>query len=291
MEIKKIGDFMLKFYSKTFNPEVLYVFDILNKEPFYGQKHTHDFLELTVLLRGEIFFIIEDEEYHLKEKTVIVLNPGTSHFEYSENGMENTLIHIGLRHFNFPGFQKDYLPLNSTIIELGDYKEKFFTTCEEIISERKETDPGYELILKALVFKLIVYLFRDNNTSLNEEQLLITDQEKQQFVNDVQLYIENHYAEDLSLDNIAQEFHSNPSTLSRSFKDFFGDSPINYLIDYRLTKAKDSILANPEISIKEVAKSVGYEDSLYFSKLFKKRYGESPTFFIENRNTTDDFKK
>jgi len=278
---QKIGDFMLKIHSKTFNPEVLYVFDHSNIGPSSGKKHAHDFLELSILLTGETFYEIDDKMHHLQQETILVLNPGVEHKEYAHAGMESSQIHIGLRHFNFSGYQRDFLPLETNIIQLGDYKEKFFDTCQEIIAERNEAKPGYELILKALVFKLIVYLFRDDRTSLSEERLLVSNQEKQEFVNEVKLYIENHYNEELTLDHIAHAFYTNSTTLSRSFKQFAGDTPINYLITYRLEKAKNMIQAHPTLSIKDIAQSVGYSDSLYFSKLFKKQYGVSPSFFAE----------
>ena len=273
---------MLKIHSKTFNPEVLYVFDHLNNGPSSGKKHAHDFLELSILLSGESFYEIDDKTHYLNTETILVLNPGVEHMEYTKEGMENLQIHIGLRHFNFSGYQRDFLPLETNIIQLGDYKDQFFETCHEIISERNEAKPGYELVLKALVFKLIVYLFRDDRTSLSEERLLVSHQEKQKFVNEIKLYIENHYDEELTLDHIAHEFYTNSTTLSRSFKQFAGDTPINYLINYRLEKARNLIQVNPTLSIKDIAQSVGYEDSLYFSKLFKKQFGVSPSFFAEN---------
>ena len=141
--------------------------------------------------------------------------------------------------------------------------------------------------MKALVYKLIIYLFRDRTTKLNEDQSLSLDHEKQELVNEIQLYIENHYSKDLSLEQIAQEFYTSATTLSRLFKEFSDDTPINYLINYRLEKAKNLIIENPTLSIKEVAQNVGYEDSLYFSKLFKKRFGESPSFFAEDVDSTD----
>ena len=279
--------FMLTIHSKTFNPEVLYVFDTVNSGPASGKKHTHDFFELSIILSGESFYVINDEKHYLVEETVLVLNPGVNHMDYTDEGMKNVQIHIGLRHFNFPGYKRDFLPLESNIIQLGNYKEPFFETCREIIRERNDAKPGYELVLKALVYKLIVYLFRDDSTTLSEDQLLIPDKEKQELVNEIQLYIENHYHEDLSLEQIAHEFYTNSTTLSRLFKQFSGDTPINYLINYRLEKAKNLLLSDTSLSIKDVAKSVGYEDSLYFSKLFKKRFGESPTFFAEHTDSTD----
>lgn len=273
---------MLNINSKTFNPEILYVFDTLNTGPSSGSKHSHDFFELTILLKGESFYTIEDETHYLIEKTVLVFNPGIEHKEFTKKGMENVQIHIGLRHFNFSGYKRNFFPLESNIVHLENYKEAFFDTCEEIIRERNEAKPGYELVLKALVYKLIIYLSRDRTTKLNEDQSLSLDYEKQELVNEIQLYIENHYSKDLSLEQIAQEFYTSSTTLSRLFKEFFDDTPINYLINYRLEKAKNLIIENPSLSIKEVAQSVGYEDSLYFSKLFKKKFGESPSFFADN---------
>src|SRR5699024_1622057 len=154
------------------------------------------------------------------------------------------------------------------------YKDIYIKTLKEFIIKINKINTCYVLILKAIVYKLIIYLFRDRTTKINEDQSLILDHEKQELVNEIQLYIENHYSEDLSLEQIAQEFYTSSTTLSRLFKEFSADTPINYLINYRLEKAKNLIAENSSLSIKEVAQSVGYEDSLYFSKLFKKRFGE-----------------
>lgn len=270
---------MLTIHSKTFNPEILYVFDGVNKGPTAGVEHAHDFFELSILLRGESFYVIDNESYYFNEPTILILNPGVSHMEYVSENMENLQIHIGLRHFNFSGYEKNFIPLTSTIVKLGEYNAEFFRICEEIIKERRQARFGYELILKSLVNKLIVYLLRDDQTATIDKQLDSEEQEKQRLVNDIKLYIENHYNEDLTLDQIADSFYISSATLSRIFKEFIGDTPINFLINHRLDKAKTLIIENPDLTIKEIAETVGYQDPLYFSKLFKKHYGESPTFF------------
>lgn len=272
---------MLNIDSKTFNPEVLYVFDTVNRGPSSGKKHAHDFFELSILLKGESIYEIDDETHHLKGQTILIFNPGVYHLEYATENMENVQIHIGLRHFNFSGYERDFLPIEATIVQLEEFNEDFFNTCEEIIRERQEARPGHELVLKSLVYKLIVYLIRDSQTMMAQKQLPLEEQEKQQMVNDVKLYIDTHYHEDLSLDQLSEVFFTSPTTLTRRFKEFMGDTPINYLINYRLEKAKNLIQNERELSIKEVAESVGYEDALYFSKLFKKHYGYSPTFFVQ----------
>lgn len=277
---------MLHIHSKTFNPDVLYVFDAENVGPHYGREHSHDFFELSIIMKGDSFYVIDGETVHLSEKTVLLFNPGVEHFEFSQDGMRNIQIHIGLKHFNLDRFPRNFLPFESKIIHLGQYKDDFFETCEEIILELKERKPGHELIIKSLVYKLIVYLIRDEDTvTINRD--LVSDEEeseKQSFVNDVQLYIENHYADDLTLNHLAESFFTTTATLSRLFKELTGDTPINYLIHYRLEKAKEYLEADQSMTVKEVAHSVGYDDPLYFSKLFKKHYGESPTFYA-NKNS------
>ena len=65
--------------------------------------------------------------------------------------------------------------------------------------------------------------------------------------------------------------------ISKIFKSETGDAPIRHLINIRLEKAREIIEEAPELSIKEVAARVGYEDVYHFSKQFKKHYGVSPS--------------
>lgn len=270
---------MLTIQTETFNPEILYVFDAVNTGPTSGVEHAHDFFELSILLQGESFYVIENESYYLNEPTVLLLNPGVSHMEYVSDNMDNIQMHIGLRHLNFPGFQRDFMPLSSKVVKLTEYDTEFFEVCEKIIQERRQAKFGHKLILKALVYQLIIYLLRDEQTTTLESQLDSEDLERQRLVNDIKLYIENHCHEDLTLDQIADSFYISSATLSRIFKEFIGDTPINFLIHHRLNKSKQLIIEHPDLTIKEIAADVGYQDPLYFSKLFKKHYGESPTFF------------
>lgn len=274
---------MLTIHSKTFNPELLYVFDSLNKGAASGKEHSHDFFELSILLHGESFYVIDNESYYLDKPSVLVLNPGVSHMEYVSENMENIQIHIGLRDFNFSGFQRDFMPFSSKIIQLNKLHGDFFETCEEIIRERREAKTGYKLILKSLVYKLIVYLLRDEETTKVHKTLDTEDQEKQAQVNDIKLFIENHYNDELTLDTIADSFYISSATLSRDFKEFIGDTPINFLIHYRLEQAKNLLKKNQELTVKEVAMTVGYDDPLYFSKIFKKHYSYSPSFLTKNK--------
>ena len=90
-------------------------------------------------------------------------------------------------------------------------------------------------------------------------------------------YFEEHYSEKISLDQIAENMYLSPFYISKIFKSETGDTPIRHLIDIRLEKAMELLESGWQGSIQEVAARVGYDDAYHFSKLFKKRYGLSPS--------------
>ena len=93
-------------------------------------------------------------------------------------------------------------------------------------------------------------------------------------------WIMEHYNEDINLERLSREFAMSSSHLSRSFYQSFRVSPINYLIDYRLSKAKDLLIFTDK-PVYEIAASVGYENVYHFSNLFSKRIGPTPQEFRE----------
>ncbi|WP_270164438.1 AraC family transcriptional regulator [Paenibacillus sp. SYP-B4298] len=94
-------------------------------------------------------------------------------------------------------------------------------------------------------------------------------------------YIQEHYKEPITAEELARLYHCSVSYLSRLFKNQIGVGPIEYLIYVRIHKSKQFLLKS-EARIKEIAASVGYADVYYFSRLFKKHTGRSPQKFRED---------
>ena len=90
-------------------------------------------------------------------------------------------------------------------------------------------------------------------------------------------YMTEHYFSPLTLQELADNLGISPSYFGNIFKDVTGKSPITYLIDIRLRKAKDLLLDG--YSVSEVAEKVGFSDLYYFSKCFKKNEGVSPSHY------------
>ena len=94
-------------------------------------------------------------------------------------------------------------------------------------------------------------------------------------------YIDTHYsAKSCTVKGVAEALKIDRSYLYRMFKDEIGISIIDYITRRRISKA-EIMLSNSDLSIKDVAYSVGFSDQMYFSRVFKKTNGKSPTQFRE----------
>ena len=96
----------------------------------------------------------------------------------------------------------------------------------------------------------------------------------------VALYIERSYYNPISISDLAANFHISRNYLYTLFKQEYGVSPQEYLISYRIEKAKKMFKSSiSRLSVKEVAIAVGFDNPLYFSRLFHSRTGISPSEF------------
>ncbi len=89
-------------------------------------------------------------------------------------------------------------------------------------------------------------------------------------------YITANYSSRITIDGISKDLGIDRRYFSRIFTKYTGVSPQKYLVDYRLERAKH-LLSSGSYTVSEVASSVGYDDIFAFSKIFKKKYGVSPS--------------
>lgn len=94
-------------------------------------------------------------------------------------------------------------------------------------------------------------------------------------VSSVVAYLQTHYAEKITLDDLAKAAALNKSYLVRLFKKSMGTTPIEYLSSLRLSAAKN-MLANTDAPIKRIADQCGYEDPSYFIARFRLAFGQTP---------------
>jgi AraC-like DNA-binding protein len=90
-------------------------------------------------------------------------------------------------------------------------------------------------------------------------------------------YLSTQYAEPITIALMAEAFGYNRAYLSTLFKKHTGLTPVTFLLRLRIDKARLLLRERQELTIEQIASSVGFQDPLYFSKQFKRLYGMSPT--------------
>lgn len=102
------------------------------------------------------------------------------------------------------------------------------------------------------------------------------------FVEDSIKYMKKHYAEEISLEIVANKFFLNQTYFSRLFKQYTGTTFTNYLIELRMEKAKE-LLHQGKYKVYQVSQMVGYRSEKYFFRIFKQYAGCSPTEYYRGK--------
>lgn len=244
--------------------------------------HSHDFPELAYVLAGKGKYRINDVIYTVEEGDLIILNPGEKHqalFSNPEN--PTTEFFVGFTDVKFGSYEKNFIPSPDGVPVLhtkGELRQKLFKICASMAAENSLCWQGKYFMLKSYLIQMLLLLIREQTEPVKlQTGYAFESVNKKYVVEQIVSYFEDHYAEKISLDQIAENMYLSPFYISKIFKSETGDTPIRHLINIRLEKAKELLEDGWTGSIQEVAAQVGYDDAYHFSKLFKKRYGLSPS--------------
>lgn len=281
------GDFMncLGNFPHIPKPDFCYVaeknYGQIKKDYIQSHTHSHDCLELSVVLSGEALYTINNVSYSVKRGEVVLFNPHIPHSVHIPKQAHYADMHIGMQNFTLPDGQIDHfnLPHQFPIIKLAKTADSFFSCCEEILMECRQRNAGQYMMFESLGIKLFLLLYRElqaETPHISEFKSTFDYPEKRKVVDFMIHYIDAHYMEEISLDTFSKDMYLSQVYLSKIFKEETNSSPINYLIKTRLAKAKQ-LLESDDLPINLIAKQVGYDDAYHFSKLFKKYYGYPPS--------------
>ena len=148
----------------------------------------------------------------------------------------------------------------------GDYIRECFSKMIDASKLKK----GGEIRLQGLL-----YLFLSELIEAADGYVEAGEKQQEVYIRKAIQYIEMNYSRDISVMELAKHIGLDRSYLCSLFKEYLKVSPREYLIRYRMDKACE-LMKNPSLSISDVARSVGYNDPLGFSKMFKKVKGCSP---------------
>ena len=236
---------------------------------WHSVPHTHNHAELFYIVGGKGQFLIEDQLYPVNTNHLVIINPNVTHTEVSLNAQPLEYIVLGIEGVELSITENS----NGQFCILDHFESMDITSClRNILREMELKQPGYEDICQAFMEILIIRLMRSTGLSVPAEPQNNVGNHQ---CAAVRRYIDHHFKESLTLDQLAEEAHMNKFYLSHAFKQEYGVSPINYMISRRINESK-YLLAETDLSLSQIAQLLGFSSLSYFSQVFRKTQGVSP---------------
>lgn len=262
--------------------------------------HWHDEVEISFVKSGRAKFLVNDETFLLSKGQAIFINHNILHAAHPIENESCTYVSIVFQPFFLFGYGQTKLaaaylnPISSNPdlrYILLDGAEPFHKTAitwlEEIFTLNQEKNFGYEIHTRSALSSFWLLLLEHLETSVpspdpdSSAQLTLDEARTKKAI----LYIQKHYSDTISLDDIASSIHVSRGECCRCFKRSIHLTPFEYLMKYRIFMAAGLIREKKNLSIAELASSVGFNSSSYFNKLFKKYLNCTPTEYRINKDS------
>jgi len=274
--------YLFSFYTNY--SEVIKMYRLSNNAPlfsrstFVNQKqyapiHWHTKHELYYLINGKTKHLVGEKTFFLQKGNLIFIPKGTLHSTDSEECLNRERVLVSFKDNIIPEHFEDF------IAELS--RENFIYISSEhlpiiddiflrIEKEFNEGNPYSQELIEAYILELIAVICRFRKKG--EKPKL---DPKDQLLYDISKHIQKNYHSDLSLDTLSFQFGMSKNYLSSRYKTVFGIGINDYINFIRILHA-EKLLKTTNHSISRIATECGYNDSNYFSTVFKKANGITP---------------
>lgn len=251
--------------------------------------HSHDFHEMMIVVGGVAVHHMGDRHETISMGDLFVIPPGYQHgYDVPENSGVQVLnvlfdwnrMTVNTRDLELiPGFHALFsVKLDSHFEPHLKLPPKDLAAVnamvETIEAEQEELAPGYEFFCETKFRELVVFLARRYSHVATPSGKNVLK------LGELISYMEKHLGDDLRFEELAKAVHMSPTSLRRTFQETFNCSPMAYLQQLRVKRAM-LLLADPLKTISDVAFQVGFNDSGYFSRVFRQETGETPKTFRE----------
>ena len=250
--------------------------------------HSHEFSELVMVYAGSGIHFNRREEFRLESGNLMIIH---GNMEHGYRGIEGlSLLNIifdpaqlhgqGLALGSYPALQAlrsgdSTEPLKLTLEQL-DAAMTLAGRIEEEISGKRG---GYRLMSMGLFMQLAAFIARCFEHAPHQRHASSTRLGK------VLAFMENNYPRKISLEELTRLAGMSPSSLTRAFLKYTGETPVDYLIRMRMERAAALLTRFPDRNIGEIASETGFQDSNYFSRQFRRFFGINPAAFRKKQQS------
>lgn len=221
------------------------------------------------ILSGKGIYKTDGHIYHLSQGDAFLIRPNTLIYYEADRFHPWTYTWIG-----FQGIKmEEYFKRTSLLDEPCFHYEKDdrVRLCHEKMFEAYNLPENRDLMMNSIMYEYLYLL-----ASKFPRKAIPPKEKKISYVEEALRYIENNYAQAVNIQVIASHLNIERTYLYRLFKDITGSSPQEYLLDYRIRRAC-TLLKETSLPINDISRSVGYNDALYFSRLFRQKKHKTPT--------------
>ena len=263
-----------------FNPDNPQLFISEARKVLGRDSRWHEAIEIKYVLKGRINIMLETDVISADEGEIVFINPYEVHSNVPTDGSgEYALIMVGLDYFDSVGISNinlRRLMIDSQLrIKRRIKNPEIAKTIEKIIQENSLQKDYSDILISALMQQLFATLFRDEQFIYDTSS--IKDRAKNyKTIEPAVIMLRDDYRKNFSGDSLAHACSLNRDYFCRVFKKAMGKTPIEYQNECRIRMA-DLLLKQGNMTIKEIAQNVGFEDVSYFSRVYKKIKGISPT--------------
>ena len=249
------------------------------KLPTYWQKGRRDY-QILYVANGKTHFWFDGREEIVSTGHMVLYKPEEiqKYVYYLEDNPEVFWIHFTGRDVKnilaYHGISLDEHVFYCGV--LPDYKALF----RKIIQELQLCRYGYEDYIASLFNDILLLVDRQQH-----EQKKATGNVQEQ-IERAAAYFNENYNTKISIDDYAESLHISTNWFIHNFKQYAGMSPAQYILSLRMVNAQ-SLLERTTYNIKEISEIVGYENPLYFSRVFKKEIGKSPAQYRKEMTPTE----
>ena len=249
------------------------------KLPTYWQKGRRDY-QILYVANGKTHFWFDGREEIVSTGHMVLYKPEEiqKYVYYLEDNPEVFWIHFtGSDVKNILAYHG--ISLDEHVFYCGvlpDYKALF----RKIIQELQLCRYGYEDYIVSLFKDILLLVDRQQH-----EQKKTTGNVQEQ-IERAAAYFNENYNTKISIDDYAESLHISTNGFIHNFKQYAGMSPAQYILSLRMVNAQ-SLLERTTYNIKEISEIVGYENPLYFSRVFKKEIGKSPAQYRKEMIPTE----
>lgn len=248
-----------------------------------GQKHWHTECEIQYLLAGNRSVFIEDKTSFMNAGSLLIVDSKQIHRTTSNKEFYHDRILLLVEKEKFEkvaktiGFDLNhFFAKHSGVIQIPISDRKYIEDILSNISrEIMDKEEGFEIIVQTKILELWIYIKRLKKNGMKLCEVHTNTSEKYQVAYVVAEYIKKNYSEPISLDELANRFFVDKYYLSRMFKDATGFN-INEFLNIERIQQAQRLLEDSTLSIENICKVVGYNNTTYFSKVFKKQIETTP---------------